>query len=94
MHLAILDANIDLVSTMLSLGANSNAKNNNDETPLHFAVEVRFVRGILLLLKHGAELEAEDVEGCTPMDWAMSSDDDDSVGIVRLLLGLGAKMRT
>ena len=73
----------EVVRVLLAGGANVNAKTiprvrteafthakTRGETPLHRAAAFGTVNAIELLLKHGAEVEAKDANGETPLIWA------------------------
>lgn len=55
---------------LLTAGANVNAQNNNEHwgtTPLHAAAHANQVAIAKLLLAHGADANAKDMNGQTPM---------------------------
>lgn len=51
-------------------------------TPLHIAVNTGDVEIVALLLSAGADREAEDSLGMTPLDYAVRRDDEDLIGLL------------
>lgn len=69
------------VAALLRYGARTGDRYNG-ATPLHYAVKAGFVRTIRVLREHGADTEALDDRGRTPLDWlgqAAKSVDRDAV---------------
>ena len=72
----------DIMQVLLDHGANPNARDDNNATPLHYSSWWRdydhgTVEGTRLLLKHGAIIDAEDKEGKTPLQLALDHGRDD-----------------
>ena len=53
---------------MIKAGADVNAQDNYDWTPLHYASALNFPQVVKLLVDNGADLEARDRDGKTPGD--------------------------
>ena len=86
---------IQVVRLLLEYGANPNARDNYDRTPLHLAspyltsssflaspfyLDRPFVlEATRILLAHGADIDAEDDEGTTPLQGALAEGQDDMV---------------
>jgi len=69
------------VAALLRYGASVDARYNG-ATPLHYVVKAGFVETICVLLEHGADTNALDDRGRTPLDWlgqAAKSVDQDAV---------------
>ena len=69
------------VTALLRYGAGVDQRYNG-ATPLHYVVKAGFVRTIQVLLEHGADADALDGRGRTPLDWltqAAKSVDRDAV---------------
>jgi tankyrase len=71
---------IDIMQVLLDHGSDPNARDNDNSTPLHhaswwqkreFVAQEGSVEGTRLLLKHGAIVDAEDIEGRTPLQLAL-----------------------
>ena len=71
---------IDIMQVLLERGADPNARDNDNATPLHqsswwkkedYTPCLGTVEGTRLLLKHGAIIDAEDNEGRTPLQLAL-----------------------
>ena len=56
------------VAALLRYGARVDQR-YNDATPLHYVVKAGFVQTIQVLLAHGADRDALDDRGRTPLDW-------------------------
>ena len=63
--------NLSEISRLLYLGANSEARNATDQTPLCKAVELGHVHIVDLLLKAGANISARDANNNAPLDLAV-----------------------
>jgi broad specificity phosphatase PhoE len=57
LHLASFAGHYDCVFFLLKLGADPNLKDNNNSTPLHYAVAGGIVSVVQLLVQHGASLK-------------------------------------
>jgi ankyrin repeat protein len=81
--------NVVLIRAMLAHDANVNAKTFGERTALHNAVRMGLWHTAELLLQHGADVNARDKVGDTPlMDSATDTDEDGK--LKRLLLSHGA----
>jgi ankyrin repeat protein len=84
-----MDGDVALVEKLIGSGADVNARDGNQETPLHFAVRDYRPDVVKLLIANGADVEARDVHGNTPLFRAVF----ESRGrgdLIRLLLTRGA----
>ncbi|KAF4037794.1 Ankyrin repeats (3 copies) [Phytophthora infestans] len=69
LHCAMRRYDFDLVDLLLATGADVNLRNRFGDTPLHQAARLAMYPVMWeKLLKHGANLTAEDREGQTPME--------------------------
>ncbi|GAA0758520.1 ankyrin repeat domain-containing protein [Ideonella azotifigens] len=82
--MAAMKGQIDAMKKLIALGA---AVNRKGWTPLHYAASGGQQAAIILLLSHGAELEARGPNGNTPLMMAAGYGTIDSA---RLLLSRGA----
>ena len=91
--LAVEERNFGKVKTLISLGAQVNPQNVDEELPLHVAIRHHDVSMTKLLLQMGANLTQE-WHGTPPIHLASRlasrGDNNDSFGIVHLLLNHGA----
>lgn len=97
LHFAVADSQADMVVLLLAHGADPNARDNHDATPLHMTARPAAMRGgdqvparvrmARLLLTAGAKLDARDEVGATPLHWAAQWGD---LAIARTLLAAGA----
>jgi hypothetical protein len=69
LHLAARYGHSDVAELLLANKANARV-NNNCTTPLHFAMTADVAK---LLLAHGADVNAKDSVGETPLAWAVSA---------------------
>ncbi len=94
LHYAVKDNySIDLITALLDKGADINARNINEETPLHVlgdedAPEDELLEKVRLLLDRGADINAANDTGLTPLMLAVVGEHVDRV---KLLLERGAK---
>ena len=65
---------------------NTNFRNEKGETPLHIVAGESHLEAVKLLLKHGADPNAQTIHGKTPLHVAEKCD----VDVVKLLLQYGA----
>ena len=74
-------------TTLLKMGANTELRTHNGETPLHRAVRNNNYEAVRLLLEHGAKVNARDRKGHTPLMYAARNA---NLKMVNLLLDHGA----
>jgi serine/threonine protein kinase len=80
----------EILKIMSIKGADINAKNNSNDTPLHVAINLGMpVSGIKILLERGADVNAKDVYGRTALKIASNKQGFDEV--VKTLREKGAK---
>ncbi len=70
----------EYVAALLRYGARANDRDNREgsvanlgPTALHYAARAGFVRTIALLMREGADPQATDEQGLTPIDWVHSA---------------------
>tara|TARA_B100000700_G_C14800606_1_gene740383 strand:+ start:317 stop:706 length:390 start_codon:yes stop_codon:yes gene_type:complete len=69
-HQAAGTGNIDAVSQHLAAGTNINLKDQSGWTPLHWAASKVHNETAKLLIKKGADVNAVNKEGLSPLDYA------------------------
>jgi ankyrin repeat protein len=88
---AARENNLPEVSRLLSVGADVNAKDYHENTPLHWACYKGHVQVFNELLEHGADIEAKNRYGWTSLHYAVSIN---HLAIVNELLSRGANTET
>jgi len=73
--MAVDTHNWEAVELLLDYGANIDIKSKDGKglTPLHFAVLLRDENMVKLLVNNGADINAQDNNGCTPLCTAAKS---------------------
>ena len=84
---AVKSRDIKKVKELLERGANPNAKDGDEETPLHYAAAKGSVDIAKLLIDKGANVNAKSVDGFTPLHVAAMKG---NLPVVELLLESGA----
>ncbi len=87
LHMAVTNADIDMVELLLAEGANVNLVAKDGSTPLHFACCKGVVGVVKLLLDKGASVDVVTKRGSTPLILAVESGYKE---VVKLLLDTGA----
>ena len=72
---------------LLQKGADANARNNMDETPLHYAVKYGSSSEIQYLLFNGADKNAMNKNQETPLQYALDRGDSGLISIITDLVG-------
>ena len=88
--ISIMLGNFEVIQYLVKRGASTNAKDVNDETPLHlcaYGKGGRFISVGECLLKAGSDPNAENQHGLKPLDIAASLN---SLKFVEMLLRSGA----
>ncbi|XP_010004508.1 PREDICTED: NF-kappa-B inhibitor epsilon-like [Chaetura pelagica] len=76
LHISTLKGNIPMMSLLLQRGANIDVREGTSgKTPLHLAVECHNRRAVQFLLRHGAYVDAQMYNGCTPLHLAVGRRD-------------------
>jgi len=79
----------EYVRALLRHGASANDRRGGDATALHYAARAGFLRTIEVLIAHGADPDARDGHGRTPLDWLDQAAPSVSRAAVRNLLAAG-----
>ena len=90
-HEAASSGNIEAVKKHLAAGADVNAKDGWEWTPLHIAAGKSHKEIIELLIGKGADVNALNNKGDTPLDLAMPDSPFDSTELADLLRKHGGK---
>ena len=81
----------ECVSLLLDFGADPNAPDGNDDTPLHWACFRNNAECAKVLLEHNASVDAVDFNHDTPLNWASLKG---NLECMMLLLEYGAETHT
>ena len=84
---AVEQGNFKEVKNLIAQGADVNAKDESEKTPLHFSAQNGDIKMAKLLIKKGAQLEAKDNGNATPLFYAAASDKNK---MVKYLLSKGS----
>ena len=90
LYLAAFEKNAGMVTTLLSGGADPNARTRGDEIPLHPAAAYSNPAVVAALLEGGASVDAINQDGETPLHQAVTWDNPDNVAA---LLEAGADVQ-
>ena len=79
-----------MVELLINGGADVNAKNDDNRTPLHFAMIRGTPKIVEMLIKNGANVNAQTKSKETPLHGVANGDSDKHYAIAELLLNNGA----
>jgi ankyrin repeat protein len=89
-HIAAQIGDLDILKYLIEQGANYNAQARRGEAPLHLAVFNNYRQIIeFLITECNAAIEIKDLDGGTPLSWAVY---ENKLDCVKLLLNLGANI--
>lgn len=86
LHFAVM-GNLEMANYLLLRGIAPNTKNDNGETPLHWAAQHGRIDQIKQLIDFGADVNAQDVDKNTALHWVA---ENDNVDVAKYLLSKGA----
>ena len=89
LHMAVQIDNPNILSMCLKLGSDVNALNNDDETPIFYAIRAGIYNNVLKLINNRANIDQNNINGETPFIISCLTDKR-SINIVRLLVDNGA----
>ena len=87
LHFASRSGHTDIVTLLLTLGAQVDLINRDKETPLHLACEYGYIDIVKLLLDYGANIDQPNECGWTPLHYAT---EHNHINIVEWLIDKGA----
>ncbi len=87
LHTLIRKDNKEIVELLINHGADVNAKDDDDRTPLHNAVWAENKEIVELLINHDADVNAKDDRDYTPLHSAVSRENKE---VLKLLINHGA----
>jgi ankyrin repeat protein len=82
-HIAAGAGDIKTVKQHLAAGTDVNAKDDDDETPLHGAALSDHKEIVELLIANDADVNANDEDGETPLDWAILLEHTETADLLR-----------
>ena len=95
LHLAAISSMYEVVICLVENGADVNAVNFRDVTPLMMACDDDSNMDVVrYLMRRGADVHLKDVDGFTALLYAITSDSDFALDILRFLIQNGADVNT
>ena len=91
-HYAALEGRTDELAAALESGADPSVADRGGWTALHFAAQSLGPETVRLLVNAGADLEARNSFGATPLLIAFTNTRDDDHGVIAILLEAGADL--
>lgn len=99
LHRPAETGNAPVLETMLACGFSPDAKDKDRVTPLHRAAMAGHVEAVRVLLRHGADVNAQDgMFSASPLVWAVEGRRNskhrgaDHVGVARVLIAAGSPL--
>ena len=86
--LSFYEIPLELMDWLIAQGADINARDEYERTPLHYHAQVNNVEKVALLLERGADIEAQDKYKNTPLHFA-----EYNVEVAQLLIEKGADIK-
>ena len=85
---------LDFIWVLLGRDVEVNGRDKDKQTPLHFAMRGNWFKFARILLDHGADADAEDIHGWTPLLILSASkiNDDETLSLICHLLEQGAEL--
>jgi ankyrin repeat protein len=91
LHLVAQNGRAPIAETLVSRGAEIDAKDNSGGTPLHWAAQNGHLAVVRFLIDKGSDVNAKRGDGATPLDLAIAKG---NAPLVEYLKRSGAKSRT
>jgi len=95
LHWAARDGHIEVVKTLLAAGADVNARDFYEETPLYYAIDGKSTNSLeiaKLLIDKGADVNAHDDSDQTPLESSIYVNSETGYEIAKLLIAKGSKI--
>ena len=86
--LSFYEIPLELMDWLITQGADINARDEYERTPLHYHAQVNNVEKVALLLERGADIEAQDKYKNTPLQFA-----EYNAEVAQLLIEKGADIK-
>ena len=86
-YIAALQNNTESLKNLIEKGADVNAKNKYEQTPLHLAAQYGHIETVKSLIENGADVNSKDKYGWTPLHYAAEEGHKE---IVEYLIGKDA----
>ena len=83
------DQRLKVAKELIASGLDVNAPDNDSWTPLHFAAQANCLEVIMLLIENGADIEASEINGNTPL-WVATMNSNENSQVVTALVNAGA----
>ena len=83
------DSRLEIATNLIALGHDINALDNDNWSPLHFAAQANCPEVINLLIEKGANIEAKEINGNTPL-WVATMNSSQGSQAVDVLVDSGS----
>ena len=85
LHIAVVNNNSDAIELLIAYGANINALNKMNQTPLHYAALLRNVNIYMLLMRYDANVSKPDLNGYAAKDILFPDYEEINKALVHLM---------
>jgi ankyrin repeat protein len=85
---AVTDGNLEAIKLLLALHANPNQADHYQYSALHEAANLGYPAALELLIDANADINARDINGITPLGYALRSSSAEAVALLQRMGGI------